>query len=66
MRLFEYSVLVTNLDDELVTLMRHDRDRANGGPHFDKTKNQWGWGGFVTQELQTIQIMADMVALIYK
>lgn len=29
MRLFEYSVLVTNLDDELVTLMRYHRDRAD-------------------------------------
>ena len=28
MRVFEYSVLVTNLDAELVTLMRHYRDRA--------------------------------------
>jgi hypothetical protein len=65
MRLFEYSVLVTNLDDELVTLMRHYRDRADCENNFDETKNQWGWGGFVTRELQTSQIMARMVALIY-
>jgi hypothetical protein len=49
-RLFEYSVLVTNLDDELVTLMRHYRDRADCENQFDETKNQWGWGGFVTRE----------------
>ena len=65
MRLFEYSVLVTNLDDELVTLMRHYRDRADCENNFDETKNQWGWGGFVTRQLQTSQIMARMVALIY-
>ncbi len=65
MRLFEYGVLVTNLDDELITLMQHYRDRADCENNFDETKNQWGWGGFVTRELQTSQIMARMVALIY-
>jgi hypothetical protein len=65
MRLFEYSVLVTNLADELVTLMRHYRDRADCENNFDEIKNQWGWGGFVTRELQTSQIMARTVALIY-
>jgi hypothetical protein len=65
MRVFEYSVLVTNLDDELVTLMRHYRDRADCENNFDEAKNQWGWGGFVTRELQTSQIMARLVALIY-
>ena len=65
MRVFEYSVLVTNLDAELVTLMRHYRDRADCENNFDEVKNQWGWGGFVTRELQTSQIMARLVALIY-
>jgi hypothetical protein len=65
MRVFEYSVLVTNLDDEVITLMRHYRDRADCENNFDETKNQWGWGGFVTRELQTSQIMARLVALIY-
>lgn len=65
MRLYEYSVLVTSLDDELVTLMQHYRDRADCENNFDETKNQWGWGGFVTQHLQTSQIMARTVALIY-
>ncbi len=65
MRLFEYSVLVTSLEDELVTLMRHYRDRADCENNFDEIKNQWGWGGFVTRQLQTSQIMARAVALIY-
>jgi hypothetical protein len=65
MRLYEYSVLITNLDDGLVTIMQHYRDRADCENNFDETKNQWGWGGFVTQKLQTSQIMARMVALIY-
>jgi hypothetical protein len=65
MRLFEYSVLVTNLEDELVSVMRHYRDRADCENNFDEVKNQWGWGGFVTRSLQTSQIMARMVALVY-
>jgi hypothetical protein len=65
MRMYEYSVLVTNLEDELVTVMQHYRDRADCENNFDETKNQWGWGGFVTQQLQTSQIMARMVALVY-
>ena len=32
---------------------------------FDELKNQWGWSGFTTQELQRSQIMARAVALIY-
>ncbi len=65
MRMYEYSVLVTNLDDELVTLMQYYRDRADCENNFDETKNQWGWGGYVTQKLQTSQIMARVVALVY-
>jgi hypothetical protein len=65
MRLFEYSVLVSSLEDELITLMRHYRDRADCENNFDEIKNQWGWGGFVTRQLQTSQIMARTVALIY-
>jgi hypothetical protein len=65
MRLFEYSVLVTSLNDDLVALMQHYRERADCENNFDEIKNQWGWGGFVTQQLQTSQIMARTVALIY-
>jgi hypothetical protein len=65
MRLYEYSVLITNLDDELISLMQHYRDRADCENNFDEIKNQWGWGGYVTRKLQTSQIMARMVALIY-
>ena len=65
MRLFEYSVLVASLNDGLVALMQHYRDRADSENNFDEIKNQWGWGGFVTKQLQTSQIMARTVALIY-
>ena len=64
-RLYEYAVLVTNLDSDVVSLMQHYRDRADCENNFDETKNQWGWGGYVTQHLQTSQIMARVVALVY-
>ena len=33
--------------------------------NFDELKNQWGWGGFTTQDLARCQLMARMVALVY-
>ena len=65
MRLYEYSVLITDLPYDLVAIMQHYRNRADCENVFDEIKNQWGWGGFVTRQLQTSQIMARMVALIY-
>ena len=65
MRLYEYSVLVTNLADEPISLVQHYRDRADCENNFDETKNQWGWSGFTTKKLKTSRIMAAMVALVY-
>ncbi len=41
------------------------RDRASSENFFDELKNQWGWGGFVTQDLLRSQISARIVALVY-
>ena len=65
LRLYEYSVHVTNLECELRAILQHYRDRADAENNFDEIKNQWGWGGFVTRELKTSQIMSRMIALIY-
>ena len=54
----EYAVLVTSLDAELLTLAQHYRDRADAENNFDEFKNQWGWGGFTTQDLKRCQFMA--------
>ena len=62
---FEYAVLVTSLADEVVTIVQHYRDRADCENTFDEIKNQWGWGGFVTQKLKPCRFMARMIALIY-
>ena len=45
---YEYAVLVTNLDHEVLSLGQLYRDRADAENTFDELKNQWGWGGFTT------------------
>ena len=62
---YEYAVLVTSLKDEVITIAQHYRDRADCENGFDEMKNQWGWGGFVTQDLKRCRFIARIVALIY-
>jgi hypothetical protein len=64
-RKYEYQVLVTSLPDELLTIAQHYRDRGDSENCFDELKNQWGWGGYTTQDLQRCQIIARLVALVY-
>jgi hypothetical protein len=40
-------------------------DRADAEKVFDEMKNQWGWGGFTTQDLTRCRRLAGMVALTY-
>ena len=62
---YEYAVLVTSTEHEILTLAQLYRDRADAENNFDELKNQWGWGGFTTQDLARCRIMARMVALAY-
>ena len=62
---YEYAVLVTNLDYEILGLGQLYRDRADCENTFDELKNQWGWGGFTTHDLHRCQLSARAVALIY-
>jgi len=62
---YEYSVLVTSLPGEILTLAQLYRDRATCENNFDELKNQWGWAGFVTQDLKRSQIMARIIAQVY-
>lgn len=62
---FEYSVLVTNTDMEMLSLAQLYRERADCENTIDELKRQWGWGGFVTQDLLRCQVSARNVALIY-
>jgi hypothetical protein len=62
---YEYAVLVTNLKHEVLTLAQLYRDRADSENAFDELKNQWGWGGYTTQDLARCRLSALAVALIY-
>ena len=65
LKLYEYSVLVTNLESDLISIVQHYRDRADCENVFDEIKNQWGWGGYTTKDLKTSQFMSRIIALIY-
>jgi hypothetical protein len=62
---YEYTVLVSNTDWELLTLARLYRERADCENAIDELKRQWGWGGYVTEDLLRCQVAARHVALIY-
>ncbi|VAW69743.1 hypothetical protein MNBD_GAMMA10-2091 [hydrothermal vent metagenome] len=55
---------MTGLDDDLLTIFHHYRDRADCENNFDEMKNQWGWGGYTTRDIKSSQLMARMIALI--
>ena len=62
---YEYSVLVTSLDEETEAFGQLYRDRGDGENLFDEMKNQWGWGGFTTHDLARCRLAARMLALFY-
>lgn len=63
--LYEYAVLVTPLEEDVLGIAQLYRDRAEAENVFDELKNQWGWAGFTTHDHQRCQILARIVALIY-
>ena len=62
---WEYAVLVTNSTYALEIFGQLYRDRADCENGFDELKNQWGWGGFTTQDMERCQTSARAVALVY-
>ena len=56
---------VTNSTYDLQAIAQLYRDRADCENGFDELKNQWGWGGFSTQDIERCQTSARSVALIY-
>jgi hypothetical protein len=64
-KVWEYAVLVTNADYSLEALGQLYRDRADCENGFDELKNQWGWGGYTTHDLERCNLSARAVALIY-
>ena len=65
LKLYEYSVLITNMENDLISIVQHYRDRADCENIFDEIKNHWGWGGYTTKDLKTSQFMSRIIALIY-
>jgi hypothetical protein len=63
--LWDYAVLVTNSGYALESMAQLYRDRADAENGFDELKNQWGWGGFTTQDIERCQTSARAVALVY-
>ncbi|MHB9139489.1 MAG: transposase, partial [Victivallaceae bacterium] len=62
---YDWAALVTNLDSPMIAVAQLYRDRGDCENIFDELKNQWGWGGFTTQDIKRSSIMARMVALVY-
>jgi hypothetical protein len=62
---WDYAVLVTNSNYELKAIGQLYRDRADCENGFDELKNQWGWGGYTTQDLERCNLSARAVALTY-
>jgi len=62
---WEYAVLVCNTHYELENIGQLYRDRADCENGFDEIKNQWGWGGYSTQDIERCALSARAVALVY-
>lgn len=65
-REWDYEVLITN-DTELTVseLSQLYRDRGDCENVFDEIKNQWGWSGFVTKDIERCKLIARIIALVY-
>lgn len=64
-QLWEYTVLVTYVAYELGAIGQIYRDRCDFENGFDELKNQWGWGGFTTQDMHRSELTARAVVLVY-
>jgi hypothetical protein len=64
-QVWEYTVLVTNAPYDIAAIGQLYRDRCDCENGFDELKNQWGWGGFTTQDMHRSQVTARAVALVY-
>ena len=63
--IWEFAVVVSSLEMEIRSLAQLYRDRGDSENPFDELKNQWGWAGFTTADINRCQLMARLNALIY-
>jgi hypothetical protein len=64
-QLWEYTVLVSNAQYDIAAIGQLYRDRCDCENGFDELKNQWGWGGFTTNDMHRSQVTARAVAQLY-
>ena len=64
-RLWEYAVMVTDVNYPLEAIGQLYRDRADCENGFDELKNQWGLSDFTTQDINRGQTTARACALVY-
>lgn len=65
-RRWDFCVLVTSEESsDASALSQLYRDRGDCENVFDELKNQWGWGGFATQDLARTRLVARFTALVY-
>ena len=62
---WEYAMLVCNAHYEIENIGQLYRDRADCENGFDEIKNQWGWGGYSTHDIERCALSARAVALVY-
>lgn len=64
-RWWDTQALVTrDIPLDMAALAQLYRDRGDCENNFDEYKNQWGWCGFVTKDLQPTRAMARLIALV--
>ena len=64
-QVWEYTVLATNAAYDIAAIGQLYRDRCDCENGFDELKNQWGWGGFNTQDMHRSQVTVRAGALVY-
>ena len=64
-KLWEYTVLVTDVGYPIEAVAQLYRDRCDCENGFDELKNQWGLSGFTTHDINRCQTTARAGALIY-
>jgi hypothetical protein len=64
-KVWEYAVLVSNAAFPIDAMGQLYRDRADCENGFDELKNQWGWGGYTTQDIERCNLSAQAVGLVY-
>ena len=64
-RMWEYTVLVTDVRYPLEAVAQLYRDRCDCENGFDELKNQWGLSGFTTQDIARCQTTARAGALVF-